>query len=190
MSTRRRTIAAIALAVSAPFALSACGTSFGAQTNQQYQAGVGANLRTGPVGVYNGLFVDNGDGTATFSGGLLATEAQTIESVTVDGAAKKLARPISLKPGALLTLGSAGEIIVRSDIAAGDYVTINFAATPGGDVSLEVPVVRRTDMYADVARRPAAGGDAEPTQEQQTAPAEGDQGQSDTEQGDTSPGGN
>lgn len=189
MSTRRRTIAAIALAVSAPFALSACGTSFGAQTNQQYQAGVGANLRTGPIGVYNGLFVDNGDGTATFSGGLLSDEAQTIESVTVDGAAKKLARPISLEPNALLTLGTAGEIVVRSDVAAGDYVTISFAATPGGDVSIEVPVVTRTEMYADVAKRPTAAGETEAPQEQESAPAEGDEGQSDTEQGDTSPGG-
>ncbi|WP_286930190.1 MULTISPECIES: hypothetical protein [Aeromicrobium] len=184
MSTRR-TLAAIALAVAAPFALSACGTSFGAQTNQQYQAAVGSNLRTGPIGVYNGLFVDNADGTATFSGGLLSTENQTIESVTVDGAAKKLARPITLKPDTLLTLGTAGEIVVKSDIAAGDYVVISFAATPGGDVSIEVPVVARTEMYADVAKRPT--GEAKAVQEQESDPAEGGEDQSDVEQKDTSP---
>lgn len=183
----RRTIATIALAVAAPFALSACGTSFGAQTNQQYQAAVGSNLRTGPIGVYNGLFVDNADGTATFSGGLLSTQDQTIESVSVDGAAKKLAGPITLKADTLLTLGSAGEIVVRSpDIEAGDYVTISFAATPGGDVSIEVPVVARTEMYADVAKRPT-GGSAEPAQEQESDPAEGGEDQSDVEQEDTSP---
>lgn len=185
----RRTLAAIVLAATAPFALSACGTSFGAQTNQQYQAGVGANLRTGPVGVYNGLFVDNGNGTLTFSGALLAEEAQTIESVSVDGAAKKLARPISLQPGALLTIGETGEIIVKSaDIAAGDYVTISFAASPGGDVSIAVPVVERSATYDSVAKRATAADDAETTEEQETDPAQGDEGQSELEQSDTSPG--
>lgn len=184
----RRTLAAIVLAATAPFALSACGTSFGAQTNQQYQAGVGANLRTGPVGVYNGLFVDNGDGTLTFSGGLLSEEAQTIESVSVDGAAKKLPRAISLEPDALLTLGTTGEIIIRSDdIAAGDYVTISFAATPGGDVSIEVPVVERTATYDSVAKRPTSADDASTTQEEETDPAPGEDDQSETEQSDTSP---
>lgn len=157
MSTRR-TIAAIALAVAAPFALSACGTSFGAQTNQQYQAAVGSNLRSGPVSVYNGLFVENPTGSVTFSGALLSKENQTIESVTVDGAAKKLLSPITLEPDTLLTLGAEGEIVIRSaDIAAGDYVTINFAASPGGNISIEVPVVTRTPEYADVARLPKAG---------------------------------
>lgn len=188
MSTRR-TLAAIVLAASAPFALSACGTSFGAQTNQQYQAGVGSNLRSGPVGVYNGLFVDNGNGTLTFSGGLLAEQDQTIESVTVDGAAKKLPSAISLKADELLTLGTTGEIIVKSDdLEAGDYVTVSFAASPAGDISLEVPIVERTETYASVAKRPTPAADAETTQEEEADPGQGDQGQSDLEQSDTSPG--
>jgi len=161
----RRTIAAIAVAVIAPFALSACGSSFGAQTNQQYQAADGANLRTGPVEVHNGLFVDNGDGTATFSGALLADEQQTIESITVAGKAKKLAEPITLAPQQLVTLGKKGEIVVKSDdLKAGGYTTISFAASPGGDVSIEVPVFERTSMYDDVAKRPTAGEDADATE--------------------------
>lgn len=182
----RRTIAAIALAAVAPFALSACGTSFGAQTNQQYQAGIGANLRTGPVEVYNGLFVDNGDGTATFSGALLSTEDQTIESLTVNGQPKRLAKPISLRGGQLLTLGPNGLIVVKGDgIKAGFYATIDFAARPGGDVSVQVPIVERTSEYDSVAKR--AGGSAAPTQEEQADPAEGDEGRSDQDQSDTSP---
>ena len=170
MSTRR-TIATVALALTAPFALSACGTSFRAQTNQVYQASVGSDLRTGPVHVYNGLLVDNGDGTATFSGGLLADKAQTIETVSIDGAAKKLPRPISLKPQQLLTLGSEGEIIVKLfEVTAGDYVTISFAANPGGDSSLEVPIVARDSMYDSVAKRPKPGATATP-QEDETDPA-------------------
>ncbi|GAA3542349.1 hypothetical protein AFL01nite_09580 [Aeromicrobium flavum] len=183
MSTRR-TIAAIALALTAPFALSACGTSFGAQTNQQYQAAVGSNLRHGPVEVHNGLFVDNGDGTATFSGALLADEDQTIESVSVDGAAKKLARPIQLKADTLLTLGPAGEIVVKGDeVAEGAYVTISFAATPGGDASVEVPVVGRTSMYESVAKRPSPSATAQAAEEE-SAPAEPE---TDSDDEDTSP---
>ncbi len=152
-------IAAVALAVTAPFALSGCGTSFGAQTNQQYQAGVGSNLRTGPVGVYNGLFVDNGDGSATFSGALLADEDQTIESVSINGSALKLATPIALTADELTTLGADGEIIVESDdVTEGAYVTISFAATPAGDISLEVPVVARTAEYDGVASSPKKSG--------------------------------
>jgi hypothetical protein len=184
----RRTLAAIVLAASAPFALSACGTSFGAQTNQQYQAGIGANLRSGPLGVYNGLFVDNGNGTMTFSGGLLADERQTIESVSIDGAAKRLGRAITVAPNELLTLGTTGEIVVKTaDIEAGDYVTISFTASPAGDVSIEVPVVERTETYADVAKRPIPSGEAEQTQEQESDPATPSTEQSELDQSDTSP---
>ncbi len=169
----RRTIATIALAVAAPFALSACGTSFGAQTNQQYQAAVGSNLRSGPIGIYNGLFVENPNGSVTFSGALLSAEKQTIESVSVDGAAKKLPTPITLEPNTLLTLGSEGEIVIRSaDISAGDYVTINFAASPAGDVSIDVPVVARTREYASVASAPQSADD--PAQREADAAAESD----------------
>lgn len=186
MSTRR-TLAAIVLAATAPFALSACGTSFGAQTNQQYQAGIGANLRTGPVEVYNGVFVDNGNDTFTFSGALLAEEPQTIESVSIDGTTKKLAQPIELEADLLLTLGSKGEVIVSSDdIDAGDYVTVTFAASPGGDVSIEVPVVERTETYKSVAKR--SGASAAKPSEAETDPAEPQTGPSDQEQADTSPG--
>jgi len=189
VSTRRK-LAAIVLAASAPFALSACGTSFGAQTNQQYQAGIGANLRTGPIGVYNGVFVDNGNGTLTFSGALLSEEKQTIDSVSVDGTSKELAQPITLDPELLLTLGPKGEIIIKSDdISAGDYVTITFAAQPGGDVEIEVPVVARTETYESVAKRP--GAEATPAQEAESDPAkpETDE-QGAREQSDTSPGSN
>lgn len=156
MTTRRHRIISIALAVAAPFALSACGTSFGAQTNQQYQAGVGANLRTGELQAFNALFVDNGDGTATFSGALLAfDEDQTISSVAVDETEAELAEPIELTVNELATLGGEAEIVLRNDeVTAGDYVTITFTATPAGAVSLKVPVVARTETYDSVAEAP------------------------------------
>ena len=160
----RRTIAAIALTVAAPFALSACGTSFNAQTNQQYQAGVGSNLRTGPIQVYNGLFVSNDDSdempSATFSGGLLSAEPQKIIQVSVaaDGATvtAEPSVPVNLEANKLKTLGAAGEFVISMEsLVPGAVVTVTFESASGDVASLEVPVVERTEMYADVATKPA-----------------------------------
>lgn len=169
MSTRR-TIAALAVAAVAPFALSGCGTSFGAQTNQQYQAGVGANLRTGPVEVYNGLFVANPSGTATFSGGVLSRDETTITAVTVDGKQVRI-QPIELAPNTLKTLGAGGEIVAPG-IEPGAYVTI-VMTTQDSDVTVEVPVVERTEEYAEVAQASGQGDQDEKNAQEQADDAAG-----------------
>lgn len=168
MSLRRRRLAATALVATAPFVLSACGTSFNAQTNQQYQPGIGANVRDldKPVQVYNGLFVDNGDGTATFSGALLARgeDEQTIESIEItpgDGQSVEatLSGPMRLPAEVLVPVGEAGEIFVESpDVQAGYYVTMTLNLASGDQVSLRVPVEPRRDMYASVAQTPGTPG--------------------------------
>lgn len=167
MSIRRRRLAAIALVVTAPLTLSACSTSFGAPTNQQYQQGIGANLREGSVQIYNGLFVDNEDGTATFSGAFLAREEdQVITSASVTpslGAPVPvtLEAPIELAAEDLLPVGSQGKIIVASDaVEAGRYVTLTLG-TSSGEVTLDVPVVERTEMYSSVATEPVATAESE-----------------------------
>lgn len=165
MSTRRQ-IAALALAVTVPFTLSACGTSFGAQTNQQYQAAIGANLRTGPIHVYNGLFVANDSDpkapSATFSGALLSSERQRITEVGIehDGTTATLdladyAGPITLNADTLTTLGADGEIVAAAEfLTPGNYVTVTFTSATGDTATVEVPVVDRTSVYDDVAREP------------------------------------
>lgn len=152
--SRRVAIATVALV--SPFALAACGTSFGAQTNQQYQAAVGADLRQGALQVYNGLFVDNGDGSATFSGGLLSRDGdQTIDSVTIEpsggtSVSFDLATPIELTEEVLYTAGSLGEIVATLDgVTAGTYVALTI-----NDATINVPVVERTAMYDSVLRAP------------------------------------
>ena len=77
-------MAATTLAVSA-LALAGCtATGVDAQTNQQYQPGVGANLRTGEMHLYNALAVDNGNGSATLSTVVLNTtdETQKLDSAS------------------------------------------------------------------------------------------------------------
>ncbi len=147
------------MAITAPFALSACGTSFDAQTNQQYQAADGANLRTGPIHVYNGLFVDNGDGRATFSGALLSADPQEIVKFSVNKDATtgtfSLNPTIQLEANELKTLGPGGEVIFGMEGAtAGTYVTVTFESASGDVASLEVPIVERTEMYDDVSKTP------------------------------------
>ncbi|WP_140400217.1 hypothetical protein [Aeromicrobium sp. PE09-221] len=168
MSLRRRRIAAIALVAASPLVLSACGTSFSAQTNQQYQQSIGANLRDidAPVQIYNGLFVDNGDGTATFSGALLArAEDQVVESVEVTASGTDvnatpsgtptlvdLPNGIELRAELLAPVGADGEIIVEDDeIVEGRYALLTLNLASGGQVSLNVPVVARSEMYSSVA---------------------------------------
>ncbi|OUZ07459.1 hypothetical protein BHE97_16725 [Aeromicrobium sp. PE09-221] len=168
VSLRRRRIAAIALVAASPLVLSACGTSFSAQTNQQYQQSIGANLRDidAPVQIYNGLFVDNGDGTATFSGALLArAEDQVVESVEVTASGTDvnatpsgtptlvdLPNGIELRAELLAPVGADGEIIVEDDeIVEGRYALLTLNLASGGQVSLNVPVVARSEMYSSVA---------------------------------------
>ncbi|MBM9462383.1 hypothetical protein JL108_02910 [Aeromicrobium sp. YIM 150415] len=168
MSLRRRRIAAIALVAASPLVLSACGTSFSAQTNQQYQQSIGANLRDtdAPVQIYNGLFVDNGDGTATFSGALLArAEDQVVESVEVTSSGTDvnaspsgtptlvdLPNGIELTAELLAPVGADGEIIVEDDeVVEGRYALVTLNLSSGQQVSLNVPVVARSEMYSSVA---------------------------------------
>lgn len=163
--TLRRRLAATALVAASPFALSACGTSFNAQTNQQYQPGIGTNVRDLDVSVqvYNGLFVDNGDGTATFSGAFLARgeDEQIIESVEVSpgegqSVQATLVAPLRLPAEVLVPVGENGEIFVESpDVRAGYYVTMTITLASGEEISLQVPVEPREEMYASVARTPS-----------------------------------
>lgn len=165
VSLRRRRLATIALVATAPFVLSACGTSFGAQTNQQYQPGIGANLRDkdAPVEIYGALFVENGDGTATFSGTFLThDDDRALESVQVTSsegtsAEAVLAEPLELPAEVLVPVGEDGKIIVENeDLRAGYYASVTFTLASGDQVSLNVPIEERGPVYSDVARTPAA----------------------------------
>ncbi|NLC98345.1 MAG: hypothetical protein GX678_04635 [Actinomycetales bacterium] len=169
MSKRRLRIAATAIALASTFALSACGSNFSAQTNHQYQAAVGSNVRSGPIQVFNALFVDNGDGTATFSGALLAPSgSQEIVEAAVPGADVSLSGPIKLAKNTLFTVGAQGEIITTLDPnQIGRNIELTLTSTSGDKLAVSAVVVERSDMYASVAKSapkaatPVAGDDAE-----------------------------
>jgi len=159
-SPRLRSAAAPFLAATV-IALAGCsGTGIDAQTNQQYQAGVGANLRTGQVQLYNALAVDNGNGTATLSTVIVNTSEETQKldaatAATADGTSvESQMGPAIIGPGDSFNTGPEATVVFAGDMAAGDYVTITLAFNRAGDVTIDVPVVTRTEMYADVAENP------------------------------------
>ena len=157
-SPRLRSAAATLLAATAIGLAGCSGTGVGAQTNQQYQAGVGANLRTGQVQLYNALAVDNDDGTATLSAVIVNTSEETqkldaASAVTSDGTTvDSQIAPAIVGPGDSFDTGPAATVVFSGDdIKAGDYVTLTLAFDKAGDVTIDIPVVTRTEMYADVA---------------------------------------
>lgn len=166
MTTVRTRRLAAASTLLLALSLSGCGTGGEAATNQQYQPGVGANLRTGDVQLYNALLVASDDGTMALSAGLLNTTdtAQTLESVSIalkDGGAAVDVEPsvdVSLAPGSLFTIGRAGEVagVEASDLQSGRYATVTLSFSGAGDITIEAPVVARSETYAAVAEEPAA----------------------------------
>lgn len=167
MSTARpHRIATATLTVAATLALASCaGTGDNAQTNQQYQAGVGTNLRSGQVQLYNALAVDNGDGTATLSTVALNTtdETQRLSSATAttsqDRPVDVVTAPAIIGPNDTFNTGPAATVMLTGGaVEPGDYFMLTLTFDRAGEVTIEAPVVTRTEMYAEVATKP--GGTA------------------------------
>ncbi|MRK02792.1 MULTISPECIES: hypothetical protein [Aeromicrobium] len=164
-SARRRPLAVASVAVVTALVLGGCGTSFSAQTNQQYQPGVGANAR-GDIDAMNTLLVANPDGSATLSTALQNNlkKDQTLSSVTVttlDDQELEVTAPdeqLPLKPGYLTQVGTsdpAGIFIVDKDAPAGLYVKVTLTFSDSSPITVEAPVVDRTSEYADVVQSPS-----------------------------------
>ena len=141
------------------FALTGCGTGFGAETNKQYDAAVGSNHRGGAVDVLNALFVDNADGTATLSAALLNKDASghILRSVSITGAdrtplAFTMTAPHELSPQTIYSPGKDGDIIMTGSFPAGGFVKITFTFEDVAAVTVDAPVVTRTAMYDPVAK--------------------------------------
>lgn len=168
MTAKRRL--AITAAIASTALLGACGTGFDAQTNQPYQPGIGANVRSGDVQVYNALLVENSDGTVSFAGGLLNTtdepmryaEAALAPLDEPTEAAPVEAVPFDLEPDVLFSVETEGGLsgLDAAGLTAGDYGVMTIEFDTGATLSVEAPVVERTAMYREVpASAPDSGGD-------------------------------
>lgn len=171
------------LAAAAALGLGGCaGTGVDAQTNAQYQAGVGANVRSGSIQLFNALAVDNGDGTATFSAAILNRDDTPAKltgasALASDGSAvKATTAPAIIDAGQMFNTGKAAAVILADKkLVAGQYVTVKLTFDGGRTVSVEAPVVARSAIYDEVATD--AGGDSgatkapEPAQANEPEPA-------------------
>jgi len=149
------------VAAVAALGLSGCaGTGMDAQTNAQYQAAIGANVRTGAIQLFNALAVDNGNGTLTLSAAVLNTTTQPVKLVSadIDAPDHQLVNsgvgtwPLIVGAGQLKDIGKAGSVIIDSArIKAGNYVTVKLVFSGKNSVSVDAPVVARNAIYESVA---------------------------------------
>jgi hypothetical protein len=176
----RRRLTAVSLTAIAGLTLTACGTSFGAQTNQVYQPAVGTNVR-GQVESHNTLLVANRDGSATLSAGVVSNlkSEQTLTGVSVTDAqgtsltVRKPKAALPLASGVLTTLGGEtpeSVFVVTSGAEPGTYVDVTYTFSDSSELVVDAPVVARADHageYEDVAGgdgvvpRAVSGTDAE-----------------------------
>lgn len=157
---RRRHLAIVTLAVTAALTLGGCGTGFGAQTGQPYQAAAGADHR-GSIDVLNTLLVANDDGSATLSAAVInkTGSQQALSSVKVttmddkELTVRSTKMLLPLPEDRLATVGAAadaGGFVVTEGATAGDYVKVTVSFTDATAITVQAPVVTRTDMYDEV----------------------------------------
>ena len=163
---RVATLAAAALGL----VLSGCGqTGFEAQTNAQYDPGVGSNEAFGDVPVLAALVVDNGDGSGTLSATLtrriedpVSLDGVTAATVPSDGSQPEpidvnFPGPLEIPPNtdaAPLLLSASDDPIVLTgeSVQPGRFLEVTFEFDNGQRVTLDAPVVTRPDsgLYEDV----------------------------------------
>ena len=162
--TSRRVAPGVALL--AALGLGACsGTGVDAQTNAQYQAGVGANVRSGAIQLYNALAVDNGDGTLTLSAAVLNTTTKPVKLIDVETGPQPEGAvggwPLIVGAGQLKDIGKSGTVIIESKkLTAGEYVKVKLTFSGKNTVSVDAPIVARTAIYDNVAT--SGGGEERP----------------------------
>jgi len=154
----RRSIAAAAVLLAVP-AVSACGVSFGAQTDQVYNPTVGVDDQSGQVYVLNALIVSGSNGSGTVVASLVNNDQQTADTLKgVSGAGKdsslsvKLGGDTTIPAGGLLNLATQSNITARGQrIVPGNFVEITFSFDRAQAITVGVPVVSHSDPdYAGV----------------------------------------
>jgi hypothetical protein len=144
---RRVAIAALLLAP----ALTACG--FNEQTDQVYQPAVGVNDRADSVYVLNALIVSGEDGSGTFAGTLVNTDAtddDTLDSVSGTGITASQTS-VDVPAGGNARLAESGKVTLEgAGIVPGKFVEITLGFSSGQTTTMTVPVVEAAGDYADV----------------------------------------
>jgi copper(I)-binding protein len=166
---RRRGRGVAVVAALACVALSGCGADFNAQTNQQYQAGVGTDNRDNQVYVLGALVVarDSGEGTLV---GTLINQVKTTDalvSVTSEDAdgqpitATSIPQPITLTNQKAVKLQTGGTVHLSGPgVVLGDVISVTFSFQQAAPIKLDVPVVAYSDIYSGIPVATPSGATA------------------------------
>jgi copper(I)-binding protein len=156
-----RRAVATAVVVIATAALSGCGSSFNAQTDQIYQPAVGSNNRESQVYVLNALLVTGGTNGALVAG--LLNEADTDDVLTGvtakasngnDLTATIVGDQVPLPSRSLVRLSQDAEVAISgtdaAELGAGGSISVTFTFQNADPVTLDAPIEAREGPYADV----------------------------------------
>ena len=160
--TRRRSVAAAAVALLAVPVLSGCGVSFGAATDQPYQPSDGVIDRSGAVDVLNALVVSATPGSGRLVVGLVNNFDDDDELTGVIGAGET--DSVSYELGNGETTIPAGELLDLSDddavmvavtgdeesVLPGKFLRLTFQFQNADDITVNVPVLAQNEDYAEV----------------------------------------
>jgi hypothetical protein len=159
---RRGVAVAVALACCG---LTGCAASFNAQTNQQYQPGVGTDDRSKVVFVLNCLVVADANGAGTLVGTLINQATGNDELISVESADTSgnpitittLPKPIPLKSQAAVKLQTGGAIRLNGKgVVLGNYITVTFSFQQAAPIIEQIPVVLNGPMYSGIPVGPTA----------------------------------
>jgi hypothetical protein len=159
----RRSIAAAVVVLAVP-ALSSCGVSFGAQTDQVYNPSVGVDDRSGDVDVLNALIVSGTNGSGTVVATLVDNDQQnadTLKGVAGAGAdasaTVKVTGDTAIPAGGVLNLADdSGISITGKRVVPGNFVTVTFSFDRAEAITVDVPVVDAANPDYSGVKVPAA----------------------------------
>jgi hypothetical protein len=196
MTPLRRRLAALAVVLLVP-TVGGCGISGFAgaeyQTDEVYQPGVGVNDRSGTVDVLGAVVVSATEGSGTFVASLVNNDLEEPDSLTEltgEGLQAEVTDQLQVEPDALLNLSQTGAVeVTGEDIAPGKFVDVTLTFESGQETTMNVPVVRDEEEFAEVklagpsespspspgeSESPGAEESAAPGAEESGSPAPGD----------------
>jgi copper(I)-binding protein len=159
--TRLRTVTAAAALLAVP-ALSACGVSFNAQTDQPYQPGDGVIERSGPIDVLNALVVSDTPGSGRLVAGLVNNTDEGDALTGVNGAGDDDAVSYELGDGStdipgggFIDLSDDDVVMVQvsgseESVLPGQFLRLTLQFENADDVTVNVPVLEQNEDYEDV----------------------------------------
>jgi len=151
----------VALAVAPVLASCSFGTSnFDAQTNQFYTPAEGVTERKGGVDVLNALVVAEDSGRGRFIAGLVNNSDTTDDALTqVQGSGDysdiqgSLTTPIDVAADSFVQLADKGVepvVLTGDQIVPGRFVEVTITFQQADAVTVQLPVVRAEDDFADI----------------------------------------